>query len=75
MLILRLPAPFIDIYSSAVFVRGGVEFRSDEGSDDFWVGGHYLGQAVNGQVGLFVDTWHTTSDGLFDCALIDRWIL
>jgi hypothetical protein len=56
MLILRLPAPFIDIYSSAVFVRGGVEFRSDEGSNDFWVGGHYLGQAVNGQVGLFVDT-------------------
>ncbi|KAN0139445.1 hypothetical protein V8E53_002946 [Lactarius tabidus] len=30
MLILRFPTPFVDIYSSAVFVWGGVEFRSDE---------------------------------------------
>jgi hypothetical protein len=35
-----------------------VQFRSDEESDDLWVGGQVfwkLEQTVNGQVGLFVD--------------------
>jgi hypothetical protein len=45
-----------------------VQFRSDEESDDFWVGGQCLGLTVNGQVGLFVNMWHI-SDGLF--ALFD----
>ena len=45
-----LPDSFVVIYYSKIWCSGSVRFRSDEGSDDFWV---KPGGAFHGYVAYF----------------------